>query len=115
MTLVNLHEKFNQIKAAAEEVDFSDVRLPKEFKTIYNNYISKDSPNGYSSVEWVDFSTEINTTFGISIFLTNYWFYIAYELAVYLESLTDQSNLFFSICKWFDFNAIAKSSIDDNY
>lgn len=73
---------------------FTDVSLPQDFKLEYEKYITNNKANGYSKVQWTDFSTKIITSTGKSIFLTNYWFYIAFELAGYLEGLNKQKDLF---------------------
>ncbi len=94
MALINLPEKFNEIKTSAEQVEFSDVRLSEAFKNVFESYIRKNATNGYSDVEWAEFSTKIITSTKKSIFLPNYWFYLASELAGYLESLAEQHEVF---------------------
>lgn len=109
MAIINLQEKFNEIKLLAEEIEFTDVRLSNEFKNEYEKYILKSSPNGYSEVYWADFSTKIITSSKKEIFITNYWFYIAFLLADYLESLTEQRNIFKEIFSGGKLNEIAVS------
>ena len=99
MTLINLNLKFNEIKKNVSQVSFTDVQLPEEFKATYKNYLKTSGPNGYADVEWAKFSTKIITSSGKTIFLTNYWFYVASELAVYLEGLQNQKAVFEKIYK----------------
>lgn len=107
MKLVNLSEKFLSIKLAMEKVKFTDIHLPTDFKLEYENYILNNKADGYSSVQWAKFSTKIITSTGKSIFLPNYWFYIAFELAGYLEGLNNQKELFEKIFKGHDLQKIA--------
>ncbi len=109
MKLIDLQEKFNQIKTSAEQVKFADIRLSEKFKSEYTEYINNTSANGYSKVEWAEFSTKIITSSGKSIFLPNYWFYIASELANYLEGLTLQKKLFVEIFKNDNLQEVATS------
>lgn len=109
MALIDLQKKFIEIKTAAESVDFADVKLSDEFKRKYEEYILEKSPNGYSKVEWAEFSTKIITTSGKVIFLTNYWFYIASQLTEYLNSLTEQKEIFNKIFDGFNLNEVANS------
>ena len=97
MALIDLPQKFSQIKVATEQVKFSDVRLSEEFKSVYQKYVSDNPANGYSEVEWADCSAKIITSTGKVIYLTNYWFYIASELASYLDGLNEQKEIFKSI------------------
>lgn len=94
MTLINLNQKFDEIKQAINKVSFTDVQLPETFKATYEDYLQNFGPNGYSDVEWSKFSTKIITSSGKTIFLTNYWFYVASELAVYLEGLQSHKAIF---------------------
>lgn len=94
MTLINLNQKFDEIKQAINQVSFTDVQLPETFKATYEDYLQNFGPNGYSDVEWSKFSTKIITSSGKTIFLTNYWFYVASELAVYLEGLQSHKAIF---------------------
>lgn len=74
MTLINLNQKFDEIKQAINQVSFTDVQLPETFKATYEEYLQNLGPNGYADVEWSKFSTKIITSSGKTIFLTNYWF-----------------------------------------
>lgn len=94
MTLINLNQKFDEIKQAINQVSFTDVQLPETFKATYEDYLQNFGPNGYADVEWSKFSTKIITSSGKTIFLTNYWFYVASELAVYLEGLQSHKAIF---------------------
>jgi hypothetical protein len=109
MTLINLPEKFIEIKTSAEQVVFSDVRLSSPFKIEFENYISENAANGYSKVEWAEFSTKIITSTNKSIFLPNYWFYLASELAGYLDGLAEQRELFKKVFVGSNFNEVATS------
>ncbi len=118
MAIINLQEKFNEIKLLAEKIKFTDVKLSDEFKNEYEKYILKNSPNGYSKVDWAEFSTKIITASKKEIFITNYWFYIAFLLADYLEGLTEQRNLFKEIFSGEKLNEVAvslRSGISSEY
>jgi len=107
MALINLHEKFNEIKTSAEQVKFSDVRLSEQFKKAFEEYIDNNAANGYSQVEWAEFTTKITTSTNKSIFLPNYWFFMASELAGYLDGLAEQKDLFKNIFSGNNLNQIA--------
>lgn len=94
MELINLSEKFSTINSSLAKATFTDVILPQDFKLEYERFITNNKANGYSEVQWADYSTKIITSTGKSIFLPNYWFYIAFELAGYLEGLNKQKDLF---------------------
>lgn len=94
MELVDLQLEFNKIKGSAEKIIFSDVELNSNFKNEYEKYILENKPNGYAKVEWSKFSTKITTTTGKLIYITNYWFYIAAELAGYLGGLESHKEMF---------------------
>lgn len=97
MALIDLSLKFNEIKKQVESVPFSDVQLSDTFKYEYEKHLSERNPNGYVSVEWADFSTKIITSTGKIIYITNFWFYVASELAYYLDSLKEQRDIFSEI------------------
>lgn len=97
MALIDLSLKFDEIKKQVESVPFSDVQLSDTFKYEYEKYLSERNPNGYVSVEWADFSTKIITSTGKIIYITNFWFYVASELAYYLDSLKEQREIFSKI------------------
>lgn len=99
MALINLSEKFREIRSSVDGVNFTDVKLTEEFKKEYELYLSENRANGYSKVEFADFSTKIITSTGKAIFITNFWFYIAAELSNYLDGLSQQKNIFKDIYK----------------
>ncbi|GAA0234763.1 McrB family protein [Marinomonas primoryensis] len=109
MALIDLNQKFKEIKEAVEKVRFSDVKLPESFKAEYEKYLSENKANGYAKVEWTTFSTKITTSTGKAIFITNFWFYIASELSNYLDSLSQQKEIFCKIYKGDDLQNIADS------
>lgn len=109
MLLINLQDKFNELKKAIINMPFSDVQFPESFKTEYEQYISTTNPNGYSSIEWSNFSAKINTTSGKVIFLTNFWFYIAAELSTYLDGLSAHKRIFREIFAGDDLKEVALS------
>lgn len=94
MALIDLSQKFKEIRSSVEKVDFTDVKLTDKFKKEYELYLRGNRANGYSKVEWAEFSTKITTSTGKSIFITNFWFYIAAELSNYLDSLSQQKEIF---------------------
>lgn len=99
MALIDLSEKFREIRSSVDGVNFTDVKLTEEFKREYELYLSENRANGYSKVEFADFSTKITTSTGKAIFITNFWFYIAAELSNYLDGLSQQKNIFKDIYK----------------
>jgi hypothetical protein len=99
MALIDLSEKFREIRSSVEGVNFTDVKLTEKFKKEYELYLSENRANGYSKVEFAEFSTKITTSTGKAIFITNFWFYIAAELSNYLDSLSQQKNIFKDIYK----------------
>ena len=109
MTLINLSQKYAEIMQDVKAVTFADVELPSAFKVEYENFLRSNNANGYSNVEWARFSTKITTATGKTIFLTNFWFYIASELAKYLEGLIGHRDLFLEIYKGEDLNKVATS------
>ena len=46
MTLINLNQKFDEIKQAINKVSFTDVQLPETFKATYEDYLQNFGPNG---------------------------------------------------------------------
>ena len=82
-----------------DAIEFADVRLPKEFREAFVKYISENTAGGYSGVEWADYSARILTSTGRSIYLPNYWFYLASELSGLLGGLIEQKSLFEIIFK----------------
>ena len=99
MALIDLSEKYREIRSSVEKVNFTDVRLTEKFKKAYEAYLSENRANGYSKVEWAEFSTKITTSTGKAIFITNFWFYIAAELSNYLDGLSQQKDIFKDIYK----------------
>ena len=99
MALIDLSEKFREIRSSVDGVNFTDVKLTEKFKKEYELYLRENKANGYSKVEFADFSTKITTSTGKAIFITNFWFYIAAELSNYLDGLSQQKNIFKDIYK----------------
>lgn len=112
MALIDLSAKFREIRNSVVNFKFTDVKLTEIFKNEYELYIRDNKPNGYSNVEWADFSTKITTSTGKSIFITNFWFYIAAELSDYLDGLTQQRNIFKDIYRDYDLPQTALSLRD---
>jgi hypothetical protein len=107
MSLVDLSSKFNEIRALVDAIEFADVRLPKKFREAFVKYISENKAGGYSGVEWADYSAKILTSTGRSIYLPNYWFYLASELSGLFGGLIEQKSLFGTIFKGKNLNSIA--------
>ncbi|BFM10643.1 hypothetical protein R50072_07960 [Simiduia litorea] len=99
MALIDLSEKFREIRSSVERVNFTDVKLTEKFKKEYELYLNENKANGYSKVEFAEFSTKITTSTGKAIFITNFWFYIAAELSNYLSGLSQQKDIFKEIYK----------------
>lgn len=112
MALIDLSEKFREIRSSVDGVKFTDVKLTEEFKKEYELYLSENRANGYSKVEFADFSTKITTSTGKVIFITNFWFYIAAELSNYLDGLSQQKNIFKDIYKDTDLQQAATALRD---
>jgi hypothetical protein len=114
MSLVDLSSKFNEIRTLVDAIKFADVQLPKEFQEAFLKYISENTAGGYSNVEWADYSAKILTSTGRSIYLPNYWFYLASELSGLFGGLIEQKELFEIIFKGQDLNSIAKDLRDNS-
>jgi len=113
MALVDLPAKFHEIKASAEAIEFADVQLPVNFQRAFEKYITENAAGGYANVEWAGFSARIITSTGKSIFLPNYWFYLASELAGLFGGLIEQKALFKVIFNGNDLNSVAKDLRDN--
>lgn len=107
MALIDLSQKFKEIRSSVEGVNFADVKLTERFKKEYELYLNENQANGYSKVEFAEFSTKITTSTGKAIFITNFWFYIAAELSNYLDGLSQQKNIFKEIYKDTDLQKVA--------
>ena len=114
MSLVDLPEKFNEIKISAAAIEFTDIQLTEKFREAFEKYIAKNTSNGYSGVEWAGYSAKILTSTGRSIYLPNHWFYLASELSGLLGGLIEQKKLFEVIFKGQDLNLIAKDLRDNS-
>ncbi|ACA89167.1 hypothetical protein [Shewanella woodyi] len=107
--LINLSEKFEYLNKVMQSVSFSDVRLSQEFNFAYENFIKTNKAGGYTAVEWAEYSTKITTSTDKSIYLSNFWFYIAYELSEFLEGLNNHQKLFSNIFTGENLQEIAKA------
>lgn len=59
MALIDLSEKFREIRSSVEGVNFTDVKLTEKFKNEYELYLNENKANGYSKVEFAEFSTRL--------------------------------------------------------
>lgn len=112
MILDNLAEKFRDVSIVLNNISFSDVKLSENFKARYKEYIEGVHPSGYGRVEWATHTTKITTTTNKIIFVPNFWFCIAAELAGYLEALIRHRDIFLAIYKDSDAHAAAISLRD---
>jgi len=94
MSLIDLHLLHDELLKKTKLLDFQDVILPKEFQVAYQEYLSDKKPNGYQSIVWAKYSSKIITSSGKFIYATNYWFYIASELAEFTKVLNDYQVIF---------------------
>jgi hypothetical protein len=107
MNLENLPDSFEAVKQRLNAIAFTDIELSEEFKTAFENYISANTARGYSQVEWAKYSAKITTSTTKSIFLPNYWFYIASELSDYYEIISKYKKVFTSVFTGLNANKIA--------
>lgn len=106
MSLIDLHSLHDELLKKTKSLDFQDVILPKEFQIAYQEYLSNNKPNGYQSIIWAKYSSKIITSSGKFIYATNYWFYIASELAEFTKVLNEYKALFSSVYDGVDSNKL---------
>jgi hypothetical protein len=107
MNLENLPDSFKAVKKRLNAISFADIELSEEFKTAFENYISDNKAGGYAQVEWAQYSAKITTSTTKSIFLPNYWFYVASELSDYYEIIAQYKKVFTDIYTGQNVNSIA--------
>jgi hypothetical protein len=113
MRLDNLAEKFRDVSMTLNNISFTDVKLTENFKNRYKEYIEDVHPSGYGGVEWATHTAKITTTTNKIIFVPNFWFCIAAELASYLRALVRHRDVFLAIYKDSDVHAAAVSLRDN--
>src|SRR5699024_11107289 len=94
MNLINLKEKFEEIRSLVAQSDFEDIKLTENFKQKYENLISNEGGTRYKYVEWAEYSAKIITTSDLIIYLPNYAFFISLKLSDYLEGLSVHNRVF---------------------
>jgi hypothetical protein len=107
MNLENLPDSFEAVKKRLNAISFADIELSEEFKTAFENHISDNKAGGYAQVEWAQYSAKITTSTTKSIFLPNYWFYVASELSDYYEIIAQYKKVFTDIYTGQNVNSIA--------
>ncbi|BCG62818.1 MAG: hypothetical protein methR_P0476 [Methyloprofundus sp.] len=106
MSLIDLHLLHNELLTKAKSWDFQDIVLPENFRVAYEQYLSEYAPSGYHSIVWTRHSAKIRTSSGKFIYATNYWFYIASELAKFAKVLNEYKALFLDAYKGKDSNGL---------
>ena len=111
MTLKNLSALVGTVQSAINILPFKDILLPADFKLKYSEFVMIETPDGYQSINWVLHTARILTSTNKSIYLPNYWFYVASQLAPLIGALEEHRAIFLSIFSEStdDKKAIAKS------
>lgn len=97
MQLINLNEKFNELKKLSSKTNFKDVELSASFKEAYSSLMRNGSLGKYLNVEWAKHTAKITTNQGLIVLLPNFSFYIALKLSDYLEDLSAHNKIFRNI------------------
>ena len=97
MTLKNLSALVGSMQSAIDRLPFKDILLPNEFKLKYSEFVTLETPSGYQSINWDLHTARIVTSSGKSIYLPNYWFYVASQLAHLIGALEEHRAIFLSI------------------
>lgn len=97
MKLLNLKELVGKIQIKIKDVEFKDVILPDDFKEQYTNLLATQSPNGYKKIDWARYTAHVTTSTQKSIYISNFWFYLASSLADLIEALEEHKKLFTTI------------------
>ncbi len=106
MSLKNLGEISAATQKRIEAIPFKDILLPEAFKSAYGNYVKKHNPDGYQFIDWDRYTARITTSSNKSIYLPNFWFFTASQLAHLIDALEQHKNVFVEI--------FSKSSDDKN-
>jgi hypothetical protein len=107
VSLIKLSVQFEQIKSKVASTVVQDLILSDDFKTSYRKYVLAGIPNGYAEIEWVKYSAKIRTSNGKTIWLPNFWFFVASELASYLDALERHRAVFFTIFSGLNYKTVA--------
>lgn len=109
MALINIQNKFLEIRALVDDIEFHDSHISEGFKMEYSRYIEKSRANGYVLVEWTNDAAKITSSSGKQIYAPNFWFHLAYNLADYLDVLRQYRELFKAIYQYDDLSEKAKA------
>lgn len=94
MTLKKLGPILAKAKTDIKAFEFKDLVLPQTFKSAYSQYLEKDKPEAYASIEWKKYVAKIKTSSGLDIFLPNYWFFLAAKQATLIADLKEHKDTF---------------------
>lgn len=116
MSLKDLGEISTATQKRIESIPFKDILLPEDFKIEYKNFVTQNSPDGYQSVEWSRYTACITTSSRKIIYLPNFWFFTASQLAHLIDALEQHKKVFLAIFSKpsDDKNDIANSLRNDN-
>ncbi len=89
MPLINLNEKFTEVKEACTQLLKTNVRLTDEFKNVYGEFIRQNRPNGYASVDFCEGYAVFTSTGNKISYIVNAGFRLAEKLSEYLKVLKD--------------------------
>lgn len=114
MSLIHLGDFASATLKKIESLSFKDIILPEEFKIQYQQFIQKNTPGGFQSIDWSQYTARVTTSTTKLIYLSNFWFFIASQLAHLIDALEKHRNVFLEIFdnEEDDKNAIAKSLRD---
>lgn len=76
---------------------FKDILLPEDFKQKYTKFVEEKKPDGYQSINWDRYTAHISTSKSKSIYLPNYWFFVAAQLAHLIDGLKEHRDVFLEI------------------
>lgn len=97
MPLIDLSDKYTQIREHIGGLQFADIRLTDSFKNSYKNLIQNDQASGLIDIHWADFSAKLVTRTNKNIYVSNFWFYVGSALSEYYEALGQHKQVFLDI------------------
>jgi MoxR-like ATPase len=109
MKLLNLKELIVKFQDEVKNLEFKDIRLPKDFMADYAAFVTAQHPSGFEGITWADHTAHITTTAKQNIFVPNFWFLMASKLAKLIEDLEIHKSVFMDIFGKQDTKEIAKN------
>lgn len=99
--LSNLNEIANVLKHEYEKnYHHVDLKIPKKCKDKYSALLSSGNNSlGYASVEFFDYSLQVNTSSGKKISIPNFWFFAASFFVPFLQELKKYKAIYEDITK----------------